>query len=131
MGLLTIETKPESFTKSSPSDPTDMRRAVGFCIGFMAEIAMAHEGSDPLAAWYRSLTAADGKSCCSMRDCAPAEARMKEGGWEVLIQPYEGSARWVAVPDRAVLRRENPDGRPILCRTPNGFIHCFVPPPGA
>ena len=57
---------------------------------------------------------------------------MTEGGWEVLVFPYHGDyARWVAVPERAVLRRENPDGRAILCRTPNGFIRCFVPPPGA
>ena len=56
---------------------------------------------------------------------------MKEGHWEVLIRAWEvGDAGWVAVPDRAVLRRENPDGRPILCRTPNGFIRCFVPPAG-
>ena len=106
-------------------------RSVGICIGFVAAIAMAHEGTDPLAAWYRSLVTADGKSCCSMHDCAPAEARIKEGRWEVLIFPYNADyARWVGVPDRAVLRRENPDGRPILCRTPNGFIHCFVPPAG-
>jgi hypothetical protein len=109
----------------------EMGRSIGICIGFAVGIAMAHEGTDPLAVWYRSLTTADGKSCCSMHDCAPAEARMKEGRWEVLILPYDASnARWVAVPDRAVLRRENPDGRPILCRTPNGFIHCFVPPAG-
>jgi hypothetical protein len=103
----------------------------GTCLGLAAGVAMSHDGADALAAWYRSLTTADGKSCCSMHDCAPAEARMKEGRWEVLIRPYEvGDARWFAVPDRAVLRRENPDGRPILCRTPNGFIRCFVPPAG-
>ncbi len=108
-----------------------MRRLIGICIGFAAAIAMAHEGADSLTSWYRSLITADGKSCCTMRDCAPAEARMKEGHWEVLIRAYEvGDARWVAVPDRALLRRENPDGRPILCRTPNGFIRCFVPPAG-
>jgi len=107
-----------------------MRPLISICIGFAAEIARAHEGADPLAAWYRSLTTAEGKSCCSVHDCAPAQARMKEGGWEVLIQPYEGIARWVTVPDRAVLRRENPDGRPIICRTPNGYIRCFVPPAG-
>jgi len=97
-----------------------------------AGLASAHEGSDPLAVWYRSLTTADGKSCCAIHDCAPAEARMKEGHWEVLIFPYNADyARWFPVPDHAVLRRENPDGRPIVCRTPNGFIRCFVPPPGS
>jgi hypothetical protein len=106
-------------------------RWTGICIGLAAGVAMAHDGADAPAAWYRSLTTADGKSCCSMHDCAPAEARMKEGHWEVLIRAYEvADARWVVVPDRAVLRRENPDGRPILCRTPNGFIRCFLPPAG-
>ena len=109
-----------------------MKRSIGICIVLAAGIATAHEGGDPLAAWYRSLTTADGKSCCSMHDCAPAEARLTEGRWEVLIFPYNADdARWFPVPDHAVLRRENPDGRPILCGTPNGFIHCFVPPPGA
>jgi hypothetical protein len=102
--------------------------AITLAIGFAVGVAAAHEGMDPLAAWYRSVTTVDGKSCCSMRDCGPVEARLKESRWEVLIQPYEGGARWVEVPDRAVLRRENPDGRPIVCRTPNGFIRCFVPP---
>jgi hypothetical protein len=110
----------------------NIKRPIGICIVLAAGIAAAHEGSDPLAVWYRSLTTADGKSCCSMHDCAPAEARLKEGRWEVLIFPYNADdARWFPVPDHAVLWRENPDGRPILCRTPNGFIHCFVPPPGA
>jgi hypothetical protein len=108
-----------------------MRTSIGICVGFAAGIAVAHEGTDPLAAWYRSLTTTDGKSCCSMHDCAPAEARVRGNHWEVLILPYDASsARWIAVPDRVVLRRENPDGRPILCRTPNGFIHCFIPPAG-
>ena len=109
-----------------------MKYLIGICLALAAATAAAHEGTDPLAAWYRSLTTADGKSCCSMRDCAPAEARMEEGHWEVWIFPYNADhGRWARVPERAVLRRENPDGRPILCRTPNGFIHCFVPPPGA
>ena len=105
---------------------------IGICVGFAAGIAAAHEGTDPLAVWYRSLTTADGKSCCAMHDCAPAEARITEGQWEVLIFPFNADyARWFPVPDHAVLRRENPDGRPIICRTPNGFIRCFVPPPGS
>jgi hypothetical protein len=105
--------------------------AITLGIGFAVGTAIAHEGTDPLAVWYRSLTTAEGKSCCAMHDCAPAEARTKESRWEVLIQSYEGGVRWVEVPPRAVLRRENPDGRPIVCRTPNGFIRCFVPPAGS
>jgi len=49
--------------------------SAGICLGLAAGVAMSHDGADALAAWYRSLTTADGKSCCSMHDCAPAEAR--------------------------------------------------------
>jgi len=91
-----------------------IRYSIGISIAFIAGSAAAHEGTDPLTAWYRSLTTADGKSCCSMHDCAPAEARMKEGRWEVLIFPYNADApRWFPVPDRAVLRR-SPGYRPAL-----------------
>jgi len=92
--------------------------------------ARAHDGEDALARWYRSLRTSEGRSCCTMRDCHPAEARLSNGQWEVLVQPYEAPARWTTVPAQAVLRRDNPDGRPIVCHTPNGFIRCFVPPAG-
>src|SRR6266487_4389372 len=93
----------------------------------LTSVAAAHDGDDPLSVWYRSLTTTEGQSCCSMRDCAIAEARLEGDHWEVWIVPYEGDPHWVSVPEEAVLRRENPDGRPIVCRTPNGFIRCFVP----
>src|SRR6516165_10164042 len=47
--------------------------AITLAIGFAVGVAAAHEGMDPLSAWYRSLTTVDGKSCCSMRDCGPVE----------------------------------------------------------
>ena len=97
---------------------------------FAVPLALAHEGDDALSVWFRTLTTAEGQSCCNMRDCAIAEARMTGDHWEVLIVPYEGEPRWMSVPERALLRRDNPDGRPIVCRTPNGFIRCFVPPAG-
>jgi len=104
--------------------------ASAFICAALIAAAEAHEGDDALAAWYRSLTTTEGKSCCSERDCAVAEARLKDDHWEVYIVPYEGDPKWVRVPERALLRRENPDGRPILCRTPNGYIRCFIPPSG-
>ena len=96
-----------------------------------ASVALAHEGQDPLAVWFRSLLTADGISYCSDRDCGIAEARMKDDHWEVWIQPYDTVVKWVKVPEEAIPRRENPDSRPILCRAPNGYIRCFVPPAGA
>ena len=81
--------------------------AIAICLGVAIGNATAHEGTDPLAFWYRSLTTADGKSCCAIHDCAPAEARIKQGHWEVLIFPYNADyARWFPVPDQAVLRRD-------------------------
>ena len=107
-------------------------RFISVTVALMAvtAVARAHEGEDALARWYRSPRTAEGRSCCSMRDCHPAEARLSNGQWEVLVQPYEAPARWTTVPAQAVLRRDNPDGRPIVCHTPNGFIRCFVPPAG-
>jgi hypothetical protein len=32
-----------------------MKRLIGICVALVAGIAAAHEGSDPLAVWYRSL----------------------------------------------------------------------------
>jgi len=97
--------------------------AITLAIGFAVGVAAAHEGMDPLAAWYRSLTTVDGKSCCSMRDCGPVEARLKESRWEVLIQPYEGGARWVEVPDRAVCGARTPmAGRLSVGRRTDLFV---------
>lgn len=87
----------------------------------LAIAASAHDGGH-LDQWYRSLQAADGTSCCNMRDCAPAEARLKAGVWEVSVE-----GRWHPVPAAAVLRRENMDGRPIACIL-GGVVKCFVPP---
>ena len=106
-----------------------MRALVGIVV-LLAMPAAAHDGDDALSAWYRSLVSNDGKSCCSMRDCMPAEARLRNGGWEILMATASGSVRWFAVPPEAVLRRENADGRPILCRV-GDVIRCFVPPSGA
>ena len=39
-----------------------MKRSIGIAVTLVAGLASAHEGSDPLAVWYRSLTTADGKS---------------------------------------------------------------------
>jgi hypothetical protein len=57
----------------SEADDREYEALDGICIVLAAGIATAHEGSDPLAAWYRSLTTADGKSCCSR--CMTARRR--------------------------------------------------------
>ena len=87
--------------------------------------AWAHEGDDALAEWYRSLRTPEGGSCCDVRDCAPADARVVGGSWEVI----DRRSAWLPVPPDRVLRRENRDGRPIACIV-GGTVVCFVPPPG-
>jgi hypothetical protein len=92
-------------------------------------VAMAQPPSNadplsPLGRWYRSLMIPNtGSSCCSAADCRPVEARLAGDRWEV-----HGDHGWLAVPPDAILRRDNPDGRPIACLH-SGIIFCFVPPP--
>lgn len=97
-------------------------------------VAYGHDGSDPLSAWYRTLNAEDGTSCCSMMDCAPTQARIRDGHWEV-IDPTPAPLHlslpppprdWLPVPPEAVLRRENAAGLPIACIV-GGKVKCFVP----
>jgi hypothetical protein len=80
--------------------------------------------NSPLGLWYRSLTAPySGGSCCSVADCRPVEARLVGEGWEIRVRGI-----WIEVPPSVVLKRDNPDGRPIACIFA-GDILCFVPPP--
>ena len=56
-------------------------RFISVTVALMAvtAVARAHDGEDALARWYRSLRTAEGRSCCSMRDCHPAEAQLSNG----------------------------------------------------
>lgn len=86
---------------------------IGCLIGFSAA---AHDGADPLSAWYRSLVDPEtGISCCSMqRDCQPVDdyhASTTPGGYVVQIE-----GRSVEVPPNKVLQRtDNPTGHAVLC----------------
>ena len=95
-----------------------------FAGGALGEPPTGADPNSPLGLWYRSLTAPySGMSCCSVSDCRPVEARLVDDRWEV-----RSVDAWVAVPPWAVLKRENPDGRPIACLFRGGIL-CFVPPP--
>lgn len=85
--------------------------------------------ADPaLAPWFRDLRVpGTGRSCCSVADCRPAEARTRGDHYEVLIE-----GRWIAVPPERVLdRADNPTGRAVVCWTPTRGILCFVRGPEA
>jgi hypothetical protein len=101
--------------------------AAGMALG-ASGLAAQPDGADPnspLGSWYRSLRSPDGVSCCSIADCRPIDARLVAEHWEILVPEFG----WQVVPADRVLKRENPDGRPIACRS-YGRVLCFVPPAG-
>ena len=72
--------------------------------------------------WYRSLTAKNGTSCCSLRDCEQTDYRVGKDGYEAV---YKG--QWLPVPSDKVLRVHNPTGRGVLCVLPmTKEVLCFV-----
>ncbi len=100
--------------------------AIGLAVVAEHALAAPPAGSDPnspMAAWYRSLKTPNGGSCCSEADCRPVDARQTASGWEI----SNGLGKWDPVPPDRVLRRDNEDGRPIVCIF-GGRILCFVPP---
>lgn len=97
---------------------------IGFVVGVVIDVttAHAHDGNMPLDAWYRSLTTPTGTSCCSEHDCAPVEAKIDGDHWSIQIDGV-----WRPVPPEVILKRENPDGRPIACVF-RGDLRCFILP---
>jgi hypothetical protein len=76
----------------------------------------AHDGSDPLSAWYQSLKDPEtGISCCSMqRDCQAVDdyhASATPGGYVVRI---DGSTLEVP-PSKVLQRTDNPTGHAVVC----------------
>ena len=85
--------------------------------------AAAHEGDEPDADYFNSLTLPDSSSsCCGQHhDCVATDYRLGVGGYEVPL----GNA-WVPVPGWAVLHRANPTGRGTVC-VYQGRILCLNP----
>jgi hypothetical protein len=62
-------------------------------------------------------------SCCSLVDCAPAEARMVNGQW---FARKEGEQHWYPIPPEKIeINRDSPDGRSHLCAM-NDRVFCFI-----
>jgi len=102
-------------------------RSGGACaLALLPFVALAHDRDDPHADWYGSLRQPlTGIACCShkgpSRDCAPAEARIQSGRYQVRHRD-----RWLPVPDMALIdRSDNPTGQPVACIV-NGTVVCFV-----
>lgn len=79
-----------------------------------------------IRAWFKSVMAPNGVPCCDIADGHRTEYDFHDGSYWV---PIEG--RWVAVPDRAVIRdRGNPVGQAVVWyvhHQGNIIISCFVP----
>jgi hypothetical protein len=64
------------------------------------------------------------KSCCSNRDCRPAQARFKDGRWEFLK-----GAQWTQVPASKIVPDRPPDMQAHACVSEiTGELLCFVRP---
>ena len=109
--------------------------------------SFAHEdGTDPNAAWLRSLTVpgtgggfgGSARSCCNGQDCRNVETRIRDGKLEAWVDDKTfpdtpknsifGHAPndWVPIPEAAILRGQtNPTGRPLLCWF-QSQVQCFV-----
>ena len=106
-----------------------MRRlalAAALLIAGHAEAAPPPDADPALAPWFQGLQAPDtGRSCCSIADCRPTEARTRGDHYEVLIED-----KWLVVPPQRILTRtDNPTGRAVVCWTPALGIMCFVHAP--
>jgi hypothetical protein len=81
-------------------------------------------------AWFKSLKAPNGASCCDISDCMQTEAQWQGGGW-FATHP---SGRKVPVPPEVVLKRPmSIDGEAYACWLgASTALRCFVPPsPGS
>ena len=107
-----------------------MFRTIGILLAIsLPALAAPPPDADPsMAPWFRALRVpGTGTSCCSIADCRPADSRVVEGHYEVLI-----NGKWLPVPQDLILRdKENPTGRAVVCWTPSAGIMCFVRGPEA
>jgi hypothetical protein len=110
-----------------------------FCFVFVVlagtdAVGFPPSNADPAQAqWYESLTVPHSqRSCCSVSDCRPVNARLRGDHWQAFIgkQAFGQSApdAWVDVPPAHVLDHEpNPTGSAVACWF-SGEILCFVRP---
>ena len=76
-------------------------------------------------------------SCCSDKDCSPAESRYVNGHWEAR-KVEDTDAPFTVIPEAAIEHdRDTPDGRSHLCGYPmrglsaEGYhVLCFIPGAG-
>jgi hypothetical protein len=103
----------------------------GFVLAFAVPVAFAADHHHPPqhaeihAKFYSEWMRPDqpNVSCCSDKDCAPAEARRVGGEWQAR---HIGTETWFPIPDTKIeRRRDSPDGRNHLCELA-GMVFCFI-----
>lgn len=99
----------------------------------------AHDMMHPeLNGWFTSLRSSGGAWCCDGQEAthvADVDWRVQDGHYQVRINQYQdgsGAFVWVTVPDNALIKQPNKDGRtlvwPIYGNVPT--VRCFLPGPG-
>jgi hypothetical protein len=93
--------------------------------------SIGHDAMAPNAEWFQGLALPNGAPCCSLSDCREALHRVRDGGYEVLIDerfPNGAGVGWVKVPAEAILEhKDNPTGSAVACFY-HGAVRCFVRP---
>jgi len=99
--------------------------AVALMLGAHADAEPPPNADPALAPWFRSLMQpGTGISCCALSDCRATESRITGDHYEALI----GEKWFVVPPDKILQRTDNPNGRAVVCWTPQRGILCFVRP---
>jgi hypothetical protein len=74
--------------------------------------------------WFENLRQPKtGYSCCSIADCAKAEADFREGQWWAIV-----SGQWTPIPPDKELETQSFDGNAYVCSSPSRKVYCFVRP---
>lgn len=87
--------------------------------------------------FYRDWKMPDNRavSCCSDKDCAPAQSKFENGSW---YARHTDAEVWHKIPAYKVEHdRDSPDGRSHLCGVPASWsetgysVFCFLPASGS
>jgi hypothetical protein len=96
-------------------EPRSCLRALGILIALGGGLAQAHDdgryANSPLKPWFESLRSKSGPCCADADGMALKDVDWdtKDGHYRVFIE-----GKWWDVPDEAVIREPNRDGRTIV-----------------
>lgn len=92
--------------------------------------APGHTHDGAAGRFYQTWQMPDARhaSCCSEKDCGPAQAKFESGGWWAR---WTDEDEWTRVPEAKVEHdRDTPDGSAHMCgrRAVGGevYVYCFI-----